>query len=1742
MLSCLMVVFSVPTVTFAVGGTEYTTTDQAIEYQYYDSGSESWNTGSLAANTYNLVDTGTAWEDSVNGGWYVVGGDVTISERVTVTGDVKLVLTDGNTLQCAAGIEVPEGSSLTIYGQKSGTGTLNSTGADNADAGIGVKNSTVTIHGGIINAVGDSYRVVGYFYDRSFCGAGIGGTFVDNQAPSTGGSLVVYGGKVNAQGMDDGGYGRSAPGISVTLTTGAKGNAMIKANGIYDTSNSGSWSAIICNNSSIEIYGNQTLSEDLVIHEQETLSISSGMSLTVPQGVTLTNQGTLNVAAGGTLTFQGDFSNDGSFLLENGGTVEIAGVFENQNSTIVNGSLSCGEINNSDVIKINSTGSLSCGGGTNTGFINNEGSLTNTGTISGQGGLIYSTTEVAGADGQLLTEFRYLDENGEPALIDSDCGIHLVAASDNTWQKEDGKETWYVVAGNVTISNGVVLSDDINLLLLDNASLTVEGRNDNGGINAANHTISIYAQSNGSQMGKLTATPGHYNWMSLGGENSTVNIYGGYIDASNTSGHSGIGCGVYRTWNRITITGGVVKAASIGTMGGPIGKDGFGLSAPEGSNGIVYVTNNSQEGNVANTFHGILFFKGNGKVYGNQDLAMDLTIEEDETLTVPAGTTLTIPKGVTLTVKGTLVVEGTVENNGSILNQGTITNQGKVLINLGSSFTGTAPSTGLLSYQMCWDVNGDGSVDDFTYAQSGEMPSHTDGSKDPTVDTVYTFTDWSPAVTAATQPAVYTAQFTSGVRSYFVTLPQNPVGYAILTEDGTQVNYGDDFTFQVSTKEGYTATDRFAVKANGESLTPAQDGSYRVTVLQDVEITVEGVEDITPPANLQVSYETDYFREFLHTITFGLFFKDTVEVTISAQDAGSGVKEISYQLGDGQRQTVAAENGSIRFYVEPQFAGNISRVSATDYAGNSSEEKSYEYFAVDGKAPTAPTVDMGSYTSGEWTDGPVSITLSGSYALSGIEKYQYSTDGGQSWMDLQATQATEATAVQPANVTQAKLTVSAPSATADGTTYLFRGVSNSGITGTASSGVVVKIDSTAPAIRVSGNTGDYLQKDTVTVTPSAGVSGIAKVEVVKDNGKAQDITASWANGYEVTENGTYTFTVTNGVGTAASASITYDKLDNTTPVVSLDTHGYTSGQWAKEDVVLSASNTALNLGPTVLEYKVDNGQWQTYQGAITVSAETEGTSYTFRAISASGLVSQEVSVAVKLDKTAPEGDIAIQENSVKTLLNQITFGLFFRENVDVLITAEDGLSGVGSVEYYRSQDILTQEQVAAITDWTAYRAPVSETAQDAQRFVYYVKLTDNAGNVTCFASNGVTFDLTAPVISGVVDGETYYTTQKVTVQDANLDSVTLNGTSVTGDILLAGNTDTTYRLIARDKAGNETTVTVTMKPIESLSQEIDGLTPENVTSLDQQKVEEYLEDLNTRLEDENLTQQEKEILQNLVEEGQALLDQIQQAAQAAQDEAIQKVDGITPDTVVPEDQQALEQAKDKIQQALTDYAGNYTQQETQTLEEAKDRVEAALEVLQKVEDVQTAIEALPDSVLPSDTQAEEQIQAVKDLYDQLSDYEKSLVSGQGKDKLETLLAQLGDYRITQGDGSTWTKGSGVDLTILANGANSKFTGLMMDGSTVDPDSYQLDSGMVVTLKAEYLEGLAVGEHTFTVLYTDGEAQGVLTIVEKPVEVQEDNTPQTGENSDLLLWTAVMLAAGAGLTGTLLYRRKGKIRK
>ena len=77
-------------------------------------------TGTLAETGENIQVTEINSEnvtDEWSTGWYVVNYEVEISERITVTGEVHLILADSSKLTVPNGISVTSDNSLTIFGQ-----------------------------------------------------------------------------------------------------------------------------------------------------------------------------------------------------------------------------------------------------------------------------------------------------------------------------------------------------------------------------------------------------------------------------------------------------------------------------------------------------------------------------------------------------------------------------------------------------------------------------------------------------------------------------------------------------------------------------------------------------------------------------------------------------------------------------------------------------------------------------------------------------------------------------------------------------------------------------------------------------------------------------------------------------------------------------------------------------------------------------------------------------------------------------------------------------------------------------------------------------------------------------------------------------------------------------------------------------------------------------------------------------------------------------------------------------------------------------------------------------------------------------------------------------------------------------------------------------------------------------------------------------------------------------------------
>ncbi len=330
----------------------------------------------------------------------------------------------------------------------------------------------------------------------------------------------------------------------------------------------------------------------------------------------------------------------------------------------------------------------------------------------------------------------------------------------------------------------------------------------------------------------------------------------------------------------------------------------------------------------------------------------------------------------------------------------------------------------------------------------------------------------------------------------------------------------------------------------------------------------------------------------------------------------------------------------------------------------------------------------------------------------------------------------------------------------------------------------------APAISVTGNiadTGIWAVSIPLTIT-AASESGIASVKV---NGT--DITASYLEGYTVTANGDYIFTVTSNSGQTASQTIHITQIDETTPEDPdvQDAELYTSAYWYRDNRLVYADFDPTLGGVEKLQYNFNSTGW-TDGDSVTVDSEGIHT-LQFRVIDVFSRTSSVKTLTVQIDKTAPAVEISFVQSPVKDILNFTTFKLFFNSSVDVSITATESGSGLDRVEYQK------------IADGDAFDADGTWTTGDSLNITpdfkgtIYARAADEAGNVSEYVTKSLVTDTTVPTIG--VDSTNLVTTDPnagiyytVTDSGAGISTVSYqinSGAVHTSDLTTASYTDPT---------------------------------------------------------------------------------------------------------------------------------------------------------------------------------------------------------------------------------------------------------------------------------------------------------------------------------------------------------------
>ena len=302
----------------------------------------------------------------------------------------------------------------------------------------------------------------------------------------------------------------------------------------------------------------------------------------------------------------------------------------------------------------------------------------------------------------------------------------------------------------------------------------------------------------------------------------------------------------------------------------------------------------------------------------------------------------------------------------------------------------------------------------------------------------------------------------------------------------------------------------------------------------------------------------------------------------------------------------------------------------------------------------------------------------------------------------------------------------------------------------------------------------------------------------------------------------YTITFDTNGGSEI-APITQDYGTEITAPADPTRKGYTFKGWDKEiPETMPAENITVKAQWEINQYTITfdtNGGseiapiTQDYGTEITAPADPTRKGYTFKGWDKEipeTMPAENLTITARWrDTEKPTGEIIIGTNKWNEFLNELTFGIFFKDTQEVTINAVDN-SGVVFVSYLVTDKELSEAELNSLV-FRAYEEPFSIDPNG--EYIVYVMLVDENINITYLRSDRITLDNIQPVISGIENGKTYCEAQTVTVDEKYVDTVTVNGTAVTLDAdggFVLTPTNGEQKIVVTDKAGNNAEMTVTV--------------------------------------------------------------------------------------------------------------------------------------------------------------------------------------------------------------------------------------------------------------------------------------------------------------------------------------------
>ncbi len=427
----------------------------------------------------------------------------------------------------------------------------------------------------------------------------------------------------------------------------------------------------------------------------------------------------------------------------------------------------------------------------------------------------------------------------------------------------------------------------------------------------------------------------------------------------------------------------------------------------------------------------------------------------------------------------------------------------------------------------------------------------------------------------------------------------------------------------------------------------------------------------------------------------GWFKRASVDFTLSASDASSGVAASSYTIDGGQTQTysgsavtVSGQGDHTVTYWSVDNAGNVEAVNTT-------------HIKLDNVKPSTSLSTSPASPDGDnnWFKQPsVDFTLTGSDATSGIAHPYYTVDGGGAQ--------TYAGAV---TLGQGDHTVT------------YWSVDNAGNVEDVHT-THVKVDNVKPATTLAtvpaspdGDNSWFKQASVqFTLSGSDASSGVASTKYRIDGGAVQ----TYGDAVTINTQGdhTVTFWSVDNAGNVEDVNTTHIKLDNVKPSTLLATTPAspdgTNNWFTHPTVSFTLSGTDATSGVAHSHYTVDGGGQTTYTGAVALGQGDH--TVTFWSVDNAGNVEDVGTTHVKVDDVKPSTSIVLTPSSPDGTNGWRVSATSFT------LSASDATSGVATTKYQIDSGAVTTYPGSAVsipngqhtvTYWSVDNAGNTETSQ-----------------------------------------------------------------------------------------------------------------------------------------------------------------------------------------------------------------------------------------------------------------------------------------------------------------------------------------------------------------------------------------------------------------------------------------------